>query len=79
MTLDAALARTEIHVPGAAVARATTGGGAVAIARRLTPHVTASARLEVARSFYAADVLGLAATPRWGATGFAVLEARVAR
>lgn len=80
VTLDGTLARTAVHVPGmAAVTRATTGGGALTLAHRLSPRLTASARFELARSFYAADVLRFAAAPRWGATGFAVLEAAIAR
>ncbi len=80
LSLEGALAATEVHVPGTSrVATATTGGGALALAHRLTPRLTASARFELARSFYAADVLAFERAPRWGASGFVVLEAAVAR
>jgi hypothetical protein len=80
VSLDGNAARTEVHVPGApGPLRAMTGGGALAVTRRLTPHLTATTRLEVARSFYAADVVNLDAAPRWGVAGFAVLEAAIAR
>ena len=80
LALSATRARTDVHVPGApVVAGALTGGGALALARRLSPHLSASARVEVARSFYAADVLALERAPRWGATAFAVLEAALSR
>lgn len=80
VTVDGSVARTAVHVPGMTRgAEALVGGGALSIARRVTPRITASARFELARSFYAADVLAFDRVPRWGATGFAALEAAVAR
>lgn len=78
LSFDSALARTEAHVPGRALRIATTGGVALTLARRLTPRLEASARLEVARSFYATPDL-LEVAPGWGATGFAVLQATIGR
>ncbi len=80
VSVEGSVARTQVHVPGMTRgAEALVGGGALSIARRLTPRITASARFELARSFYAADVLAFDRTPRWAATGFAALEAAVAR
>jgi hypothetical protein len=69
LTVAGVVARTDVHAPGMApTAAAATGGGALTLAHRLAPHLTATARLDVARSFYAA-----------GVTGFAALQATVAR
>ncbi|MEZ4400811.1 MAG: hypothetical protein R3B06_12370 [Kofleriaceae bacterium] len=80
LTVDAAVARTTAHVPGRPTpAAGLTGGGAVAIARRLARHLDASARVEVARSFYATPMALRDLTPAWGVSAFAGLQGTVGR
>jgi hypothetical protein len=79
LDLSGAIARTEIHVPGAMPIARGTGGGSLAIAYALAPLLDATLRLDVARSFYAANVTQLDFVPRWGAYAFAGLQARARR
>ena len=81
-TLDGALARTEVHVPGemeVVTAKAVTGGVSLTAARTLTKHLEASVLVEVARSFYAPEVTALDFAPRWGVQAFGTLRATIGR
>lgn len=79
VVLEGAIADTEVHVPGAMPVARATGGGALSVARRLTPHLDAIVQLDVARSFYATSATQLDFVPRWGATVFAAIQARAGR
>jgi len=77
--LDAAIAKTKVWRPQTLPVEAATGGASVALAQHLTPHLDATLHVEVARSFYAADVKELDFMPRWGVNAFAALQAVVGR
>ena len=79
LALDGALALTDVRVPGASAIKAATGGGSLAIAHHLSGSFDASLQLDVARSFYAANVARLDFTPRWGVDAFAGVQARIGR
>lgn len=81
-SLDGALARTEVLVPGVMEvlkARASTGGVSLNAAHTLTKHVQATALIDVARSFYPPAATSLDFTPRWGVQAFVSLKATLGK
>jgi hypothetical protein len=70
---------SEAHVPMMPVRRAVVGGGSISFVRALSPHVQASAQVELARGFYGVDEAMQDFTPRWALRTFAGVQAVVGR
>ncbi len=79
LSFNATLARTKLYVPKAMTTTAATGGVSITAARTLSKHLQATLMVDVARSFYAADVTATDFAPRWGMQVFGALQATAGR
>ncbi|MFT3695191.1 MAG: hypothetical protein QM831_18785 [Kofleriaceae bacterium] len=77
LSLEGMIAKTKIESLGEPNANALTGGGALALLQPINRHLSAQARVDVAKSFYAPSATDT--RPEWGATAFAGLAARVGK